>query len=87
LKVTGEWKQAHPGYDLPDQYWTRPINAQLREWWSIAGSWVARPTNSYAPYNDAPGSAHILWTMPIGDTMGGLSGGDNWQVSYQDGCV
>ncbi|MCL1965864.1 MAG: PQQ-binding-like beta-propeller repeat protein [Candidatus Bathyarchaeota archaeon] len=85
LKVTGEWKPEHPGYAPPDQYWTRPIDAQLREWWSIAGSWVAKPNNAFAPYNDAPKSAHILWSMPIGDTMGGLSGGDNGMIAYQDG--
>ena len=54
----------------------RPIDSQLREWWSIAGSWVSAPDNLFAPYNDAPESAHILWTRPIGDTMGGFIGGD-----------
>jgi outer membrane protein assembly factor BamB len=85
LVIQADSKADHPGYSLPDSYWTRPIDTQLREWWSIAGSWVARPRNAYAPYNDAPGSAHILWTMPMGDTLGGLSGGDNWAIGYQNG--
>jgi hypothetical protein len=85
LVVQESAKQDHPGYDLPDTYWTRPIDTQLREWWSIAGSWVARPRNAFAPHNDAPESAHILWAMPIGDTMGGLSGGDTYQIGYQNG--
>jgi hypothetical protein len=85
LPVVSDWKPTHPGYNMPDEYWVRPIDAQLREWWSIAGSWAHRKLNSFAPYNDAPKSAHILWNMPIGDTIGGLSGGDSWQVSYQDG--
>ncbi|MDR2700343.1 MAG: PQQ-binding-like beta-propeller repeat protein [Nitrososphaerota archaeon] len=85
LVVQADPKQDYPGYDVPDSYWTRPIDPQLREWWSISGSWVARPRNAYAPYNDAPDSAHILWTMPIGDTLGGLSGGDTWQIGYQNG--
>ncbi|MCL1977974.1 MAG: PQQ-binding-like beta-propeller repeat protein [Candidatus Bathyarchaeota archaeon] len=85
IQVTTEWQPTHPGFDLPDEYWVRPIDAQLREWWSIAGSWVAKPLNGFAPYNDAPESAHILWTMPIGDTLGGLTGGLNGDVSFQDG--
>jgi hypothetical protein len=85
LKVTNAGQPEHPGFGLPDQYWARPIDSQFREWYSIAGSWVARPTNAFAPYNDAPKSAHVLWTMPIGDTLGGLTGGDNWAISLQDG--
>ncbi|MCL1976639.1 MAG: PQQ-binding-like beta-propeller repeat protein, partial [Candidatus Bathyarchaeota archaeon] len=75
----------YPGHSLPAEYWLRPIDPQLREWWSIAGSWIARPRNAYAPYNAAPNSAHILWSMPIGDTMGGLTGGDSMDIGYQNG--
>jgi outer membrane protein assembly factor BamB len=86
LVVQEDWVPEHPGYGYePGNYWTRPVDSQLREWWSFMGSWVAKPRNLYAPYNDAPESAHILWTMPIGDTLGGLSGGDNWQIAYQNG--
>ena len=70
----------YPGNALPSEYWSRPIDSQLREWYSVAGSWVATPNNLYAPYNDAPESAHILWTRPIGDTMGGLATGGNWRT-------
>jgi hypothetical protein len=70
----------YPGAPLPSEYWSRPINAQLREWYTISGNWLAPtpilPTdNLYAQYNEGPESAHILWTMPVGDTMGGLAGG------------
>jgi len=75
----------YPGHALPSEYWTRPIDSQLREWFSLAGSWVAIPQNLIAPYNDGPESAHILWTRPIGDTMGGLAGGDTGQAGYQHG--
>ena len=84
LVVTSEPTPVYPGHSLPAEYWSRPIDPQLREWWSVSGSWVAAPDNLYAPYNDAPESAHILWTMPIGDTMGGLIGGDS-EVGYQNG--
>ncbi|MCL1970481.1 MAG: PQQ-binding-like beta-propeller repeat protein [Candidatus Bathyarchaeota archaeon] len=85
MHVTNEYHPDYPGFRMPDFYWTRPIDAQFREWWSITGSWIARPLNAYAPYNDAPKTAHILWNMPIGDTLGGLSGGDNYEISFQDG--
>ena len=73
----------YPGSPLPNEYWTRPIDAQHREWSAIAGNWLDSgstintfPFNwpyRYAPYNDAPESAHILWAKPL--TMGGLVGG------------
>ncbi|MCL2287605.1 MAG: PQQ-binding-like beta-propeller repeat protein, partial [Candidatus Bathyarchaeota archaeon] len=75
----------HPGFGTPDSYWTRPVDSQLREWWSLMGSWVTKPLNLFAPYNDAPESAHILWSMPIGDTPGGLAGGNSWEIAYQNG--
>jgi len=59
---------------MPAEYWTRPIDDQLREWNTIAGSWVAKPENLLAPYNDAPETPHILWAKPL--AMGGLVGGD-----------
>src|SRR3989339_37319 len=68
----------HPGSPLPTEYWTRPIDAQLRERYAIAGSWLVPqnwfvPRNFEAPYNDGPETAHILWTKPY--TRGGLAGG------------
>jgi hypothetical protein len=82
LIVQEEQIEYYPGQPLPNEYWTRPIDAQLREWTSIAGSWIwgsgvfggTDIPNRYAPYNDdAPDSAHILWTKPF--TIGGLAGG------------
>jgi hypothetical protein len=86
LEVQVDPKPNYPGHLMPSEYWTRPVDAQLREWWSIAGSWVSsKPANLYAPWNDPPESAHILWTMPMGDVMGGLSGGNNGEIGYQYG--
>ncbi len=75
LVVTQEaTKTAYPGHALPTEYWSRPIDPQLREWYTISGNWVARPDNSLALYNDyAPNTAHVLWANPY--TLGGLSGG------------
>jgi outer membrane protein assembly factor BamB len=82
LVVTEEEVEYYEAVPLPTEYWTRPIDAQLREWAPIAGSWIwgagmfggAAIPNRYAPYNDdAPETAHILWAKPI--TTGGLAGG------------
>ena len=35
----------YPGHALPTEYWSRPIDPQLREWYSISGNWVSRPSN------------------------------------------
>jgi len=67
-------RQFYPGHPLPTEYWSRPIDPQLREWAVISGNWVFRPDNSLALYNDyAPETAHVLWVNEI--TRGGLAGG------------
>ncbi len=64
----------YPGHSLPTEYWSRPIDPQLREWYSISGNWVERPFNSFVKYQDnAPETPHFLWSTPY--EMGGLSGG------------
>ncbi len=68
----------YPASPLPSEYWTRPINAQLREWSQIAGSsWMDNE------YNEAPESPHVLWTRPY--TIGGLVGGDLGDHSFEHG--
>jgi outer membrane protein assembly factor BamB len=75
LVVQAEPIPYYPGHSIPSEYWTRPINSQLREWSAVSGSWVRDPDNLYAPYNElAPDTAHILWTTQM-DDMGGLAGG------------
>jgi len=73
LTVQSEKIPYYPGVPLPTEYWTRPIDAQAREWSSIAGSWLYVPRYKYAPYNDGPETAHILWVEPL--TIGGIAGG------------
>ncbi len=84
----------YPSGALPTEYWARPINAQLREWAAVSGNWLS-PSSLFGPaiwpawiaYGnaDAPDSPHILWTKPIGDTMGGLIGGEYGGDSYGTG--
>ena len=85
--LAGYWKPDYPGHSHPTEYWTRPVDSQLREWYSIMGSWVegSRTTNRVAPWNKGPESAHILWSTPMGDTPGGLSGGANGPIGFQTG--
>jgi outer membrane protein assembly factor BamB len=80
LVVQEEPIQYYPGQPLPTEYWTRPIDSQLREWSTVAGNWLM-PTsglggvvNKVALSNDAPESAHILWTKQL--AIGGLVGGE-----------
>jgi hypothetical protein len=74
LVVQAERTQQQPGYPLPTEYWTRPVDDQLREWSSIDGNWLTTPPNFLAfGNNQAPQSAHILWTTPL--TSGGQVGG------------
>jgi outer membrane protein assembly factor BamB len=80
LTVEQQQRPIRPGANLPTEYWSRPIDAQNREWYSISGNWVGVPdaNNNYwvsnGLYNDAaPETAHVLWAQQL--TTGGLTGG------------
>jgi hypothetical protein len=75
LVVQADPVEYYPAHPLPTEYWSRPVDAQIREWYSIAGHWLRAPEGFYAPYNDGPSTAHILWTRPLGEDQGGLVGG------------
>jgi hypothetical protein len=76
-------------YPLPTEYWTRPIEGQNTDWWSISSNWLGTGSPPFGsalntatpnrPYyrvqadGSAPNSAHIMWTKPIQD--GGVVGG------------
>ncbi|MEJ5326870.1 MAG: PQQ-binding-like beta-propeller repeat protein, partial [Candidatus Bathyarchaeia archaeon] len=76
LTVQEEPLPGFPGVPLPTEYWSRPIDDQLREWTSIAGNWVMEPPQRYAPYNQGPEAPHILWAQPlVKGAMSALGGG------------
>ncbi len=85
----------YPGQALPTEYWSRPIDSQLREWSVIAGNWLSPQTgltgaqyNSaiQTPYNDAPETAHILWSRnDLAGSGAGLSGGETDGHGYYTG--
>jgi outer membrane protein assembly factor BamB len=71
-----------PGVPLPEEYWTRPINTLNREWYTIAGNWLADGKENQL--TAAPGSAHIMWTKPT--QAGGIIGGTNTiDLAYYEG--
>jgi outer membrane protein assembly factor BamB len=77
----------YPANPLPTEYWTRPINSQLREWSAIAGNWLwgyrQNPNNFVTGNDEAPNTAHILWTKPL--TTGGLVGQPLDEHSFEIG--
>ncbi|HLN45608.1 MAG TPA: hypothetical protein VK209_07865, partial [Candidatus Sulfotelmatobacter sp.] len=76
LVVQENASPSYPWQPIPSEYWTRPVDSQLRDWYTIMGSWlINKPLNLYSAYNDGPETAHILWSQPVGDMMGGLVGG------------
>ena len=90
LTVTEEQQTYWPDVPLPTEYWSRPIDGQLRGWNMIAGNVLAigRGTDGpqFAPYNDSPETAHILWANPL--QLGGLAGGmEVGPQAYDDGSA
>lgn len=85
LVVNDEEQMYWPVTPLPTGYWSRPVDAQLREWSEISGNWLGVPWEGImnAPYNDGPETAHILWAKPI--TSGGLAGGASGDHAYEEG--
>ena len=83
----------YPDTPVPTDYWTRPIDAQHYYWYQVSGSWLtipgaygaSGPDNAYAPYNDGPETAHILWRNPL--MVGGIGGGSTgaYQVNVGGG--
>ncbi len=75
----------YPAHPLPTEYWSRPIDTNIREWSVIAGNWLETPSNYFAIGNEyAPESAHILWTKVM--TQGGITGEPTYnQQSFEMG--
>ena len=76
LVVGAEASQYWPGNPLPSEYWSRPIDSQLREWYSISGSFLSPGSyggSAVEGQDDAPDTAHVLWQQPL--QIGGLAGG------------
>jgi outer membrane protein assembly factor BamB len=89
LVVQEEPLPDYPGNPLPTEYWSRPIDAQLREWSVISGNWLGyhRYSAPLVPGNDGPETGHILWAKPlaIGGLVGGLVGEEMGDVAFELG--
>jgi hypothetical protein len=75
LVVTEEPIEYYPANPLPNEFWSRPVDQNFREWSAVTGNWYQRPPNEVAENNNPPETAHILWAKPY--TTGGISGGAN----------
>jgi len=89
---------ATSSYPLPAEYWTRPIEGQNTDWYTVSSNFLGRPYTPGAgavygmpgniqPYGPAPNSAHLMWTKPIqyGGVVGGEGVGINGNVFYTGG--
>ena len=89
LEVTQEpIKGVTPGANLPTEYWSRPINGQNNNWYTIASNWLNAPYirsgatatggagyGRYQADGSAPSTQHVMWTKGIQN--GGVVGGTN----------
>ncbi len=87
LEVQADPIEYYPGHALPSEYWGRPIDAQLREWSAVTGSWLEASFTAPAVVSgneDAPETAHILWRKAL--TMGGIADEEysGWGFSHGD---
>jgi hypothetical protein len=71
------WPPAEP----PIEFWSRPIDAGLREWSPIAGNWLGDGMDN--PYTEGPETAHIMWTRQL--DVGGITGEPYGTLSVYEG--
>jgi outer membrane protein assembly factor BamB len=79
-----------PSYPLPTEYWSRPIEGQNTNWWTISSNWLAGShiVDSFQQDGTAPNSAHVMWTKPI--ESGGVVGGSRTYINgatFYDGTA
>ena len=63
-------------YPLPTEYWTRPIEGQNTNWWTVGSNWLGAPQvidRIVQQDGIGPNSAHVMWTKTI--EAGGVVGG------------
>ena len=77
---------------LPTEYWIRPITNANRDWWQLAGNWLAGAAQNVGPttrfsYGKGPESAHIMWStqMWAGGVMDGRFGNYGYVTGHYEG--
>jgi hypothetical protein len=69
-------------YPLPTEYWTRPIEGQNTDWWTVSSNYLSGADiiqGVYQPYGSAPSGAHVMWAKPLEE--GGVVGGGNTGIN------
>ena len=74
-------------YPLPTEYWTRPIEGENTDWWSVSSNYLeGAQIQDGAVQKDgpAPNSAHVMWSKPLqaGGVVGGTNTGINGMTFY-----
>ncbi len=77
-------------YPLPTEYWTRPIEGQNTDWYTISSNWLGSPyieggsgvSGAVQPDGIAPNSPHVMWSKPIQD--GGVVGGNTFAIPAEN---
>jgi hypothetical protein len=82
------WKEP----PLPTEYWERPINSLNRDWYRLAGNWLAGAAQNVGPttrfsYGLGPESAHVMWATPMwsGGIMDERFGNTGYQTGHYEG--
>ena len=94
LTVQSQFVNSWPSVPLPTDYWTRPISAENRDWFSIAGNYpwngavyypnghVLYASNyKYTAGVQAPSTAHIVWRRQSAAL--GIIGGEEAGPTHQ----
>ena len=84
--------EAWPETPVTNDYWERPINSANRDWWQLAGNWLAGSAQSCGPtdrfgFGLGPESAHVLWARPYwsGGIMDARFGNTGYQTGHYEG--
>jgi len=88
LTVQEEPIQSWSETPLPTEYWTRPIISVNRNWYVLAGNWLAGSAQNVGPttrfsYGTGPESAHVMWTSPM--WAGGIMDARFGDIGYATG--
>ncbi|MGE5556141.1 MAG: PQQ-binding-like beta-propeller repeat protein [Methanocella sp.] len=70
--------EAKGSYPLPTEYWSRPIEGQNTEWYTISSNYLRGAQiidGAVQPGGSAPETAHVMWSKPL--EAGGVVGGTN----------
>ncbi len=88
LTVQQDPVQEYQETPVPEGYWTRPIYGANRDWYQVAGNWLAGsaqvngPTTNFG-FGKGPESAHIMWARQYWD--GGIMDTRFGSISYYTG--